>query len=238
MKACIASYFMPNINPKTIELQRRVVKKFNPQKINHLVIKGEIQHGLFMDYIWTMNGCEVATLKDAQIKKQLDVDVILFLDIDCIPVSEHAIEIYLTKALQGSLIGNAQRSGHIQNNNHLFAAPSALAISTENFLKIGNPSALETTRGDVAEEYTYAAEANTVRIDLLSPVRYDREVYRYDWEQDRRPYWTLENNLPNYGLGTTYGSEEHGDLFWHNFQIRVDGQQEQFWKKCEELLNG
>ena len=233
MKACIASYFMPNIDQKTVELQKKVVEKFNPLKLQHLVIKGEIPHGMFMDYVWSLNGQSVSTLK---IEKQLDFDVVLFLDIDCLPVSANAIELYLTKALEGKLIGNAQRSGHIQNNNHLFAAPSALALSSASFDKIGRPSAMETSRGDVAEEYTYAAEANKIAVDFVPPVRYDRDVYRYDWEQDRRPYWTLENELPNYGLGTTYGNDN--DLFWHNFQIRVEGQQEQFWKKCEELLNG
>lgn len=233
MKACIASYFMPNIDQKTVELQKKVVEKFNPLKLQHLVIKGEIPHGMFMDYVWSLNGQAVSTLK---IEKQLDFDVVLFLDIDCLPVSANAIELYLTTALEGKLIGNAQRSGHIQNNNHLFAAPSALALSSTSFDKIGRPSAMETSRGDVAEEYTYAAEANKIAVDFVPPVRYDRDVYRYDWEQDRRPYWTLENELPNYGLGTTYGNDN--DLFWHNFQIRVEGQQEQFWKKCEELLNG
>lgn len=233
MKACIASYFMPNIDQKTVELQKKVVEKFNPLKLQHLVIKGEIPHGMFMDYVWSLNGQPVSTLK---IEKQLDFDVVLFLDIDCLPVSANAIELYLTTALEGKLIGNAQRSGHIQNNNHLFAAPSALALSSASFDKIGRPSAMETSRGDVAEEYTYAAEANKIAVDFVPPVRYDRDVYRYDWEQDRRPYWTLENELPNYGLGTTYGNDN--DLFWHNFQIRVEGQQEQFWKKCEELLNG
>jgi len=238
MKACIASYFMPNIHPKTVELQQAVVKKFNPLNLRHIVIRGQIPHGMFMDYVWSLNGQMVSTLKDQTINKQLDFDVVLFLDIDCIPVSQNAIEIYLTRALEGSLIGNAQRSGHIKNNNHLFAAPSALALSASNFDKIGRPSGIETTRGDVAEEYTYAAEANGVSVDFVPPVRYDRDVYRYDWETDRRPYWTLENGLPNYALGTTYGNEVEGDLFWHNFQIRVEGQQEHFWKKCEELLNG
>lgn len=238
MKACIASYFMPNINPKTVELQRRVVEKFNVSNHQHIMIKGEIPHGLFMDYIWTLNGSPVATLEKQSIKTELDFDVVLFLDIDCIPVSESAIDYYLSEALSNQkLIGNAQRSGHIQNDNHLFAAPSALALSRSNFEKIGKPSALETSRGDVAEEYTYAAENYDVKVDILLPTKYDRDVYRYDWEQDKRPYWTLENNLPNYGLGTTYGDEKLGDLFWHNFQIRVDGQQEKFWDKCEKLLN-
>lgn len=236
MKACIASYFMPNINPKTVELQRAVVKKFNPLNLQHIAIKGEIPHGLFMDYIWTLNGQSVSTFKDENVSKQLDFDVVLFLDIDCLPVHPNAIETYISAASNGALIGNAQRSGHIENNNHLFAAPSALALSAANFDKMGRPSAMETSRGDVAEEYTYAAEANNIAVDFVMPLRYDRNVYRYDWETDRRPYWTLENSNPNYGLGTTYGKEN--DLFWHNFQIRVEGQQEQFWKKCEELLNG
>ena len=237
MKACIASYYMPNINGHTVQLQKKVVEKFNRAKFPHIVMMGQIPHGQFMDYIWALNGAPTKSL-EGKVNKELDFDIVLFLDIDCIPLSEHAIEYYVEKANQGKLIGNAQRTGHINNNNHVFAAPSALCMTVENFKKIGCPSAMETPRGDVAEEYTYAAEANGVEVDLLLPTGYDREVYRYDWEQDRRPYWTLENGLPNYALGTTYGSEEQGNLFWHNFQIRVSGQEQEFWKKCEELLNG
>lgn len=238
MKVCIASYYMPNIDSKTVNLQKQVTEKFNSRKIPHIVINGQIPHGLFFDYIWALNGQPPETMKDKNVNKQLDFDAILFLDIDCVPVSDKALELYLARALDGVLIGNAQRSGHIENNNHLFAAPSAAAISKETFEKIGRPSGMETSRGDVMEEYTYAAEKNGVKVELAMPTKYDRAVFRYDWEKDRRPYWTLEHNLPNYGLGTTYGSEDHGDLFWHNFQIRIEGQQQEFWKKCEGLLNG
>ena len=237
MNACIASYYMPNINPKTVKLQSEVVKKFNRTKLPHFIIKGEMPHGIFLDYFWTCMGEPVKTI-NVEIPKTMLFDYVLFLDIDCIPVSENAIDYYVSRAHDGVLIGNAQRSGHIQNNNHLFAAPSAIALSKENFIKMGRPSALETARSDVAEEYTYESERVGIQVDMMSPKRYDRDVFRYDWEQDRRPYWTLEHGLPNYGLGTTYGNEEIGDLFWHNFQIRVPGQEEHFWKKCEDLLNG
>ena len=235
MKACIASYFMPNINQRTVKLQKLVVDKFNKTKLPHIVMQGEIPHGIFMDYIWAVNG---APNEKLNVKQEFVFDVVLFLDIDCLPVSETAIDYYVNKASKGILIGNAQRSGHIDNGNHLFAAPSAVALSKESYIKIGKPSAIETSRGDVAEEYTWKAEEVGVKVDMSLPTKYDRDVYRYDWEQDRRPYWTLENGLPNYGLGTTYGNQEIGDMFWHNFQIRVPGQQEQFWKKCEDLLNG
>lgn len=237
MNAAIFSYFMPNINSKTVELQKKVVEKFNKTKLPHIIMQGQIPHGNFMDYVWALNGANVSSIS-GQVKKELNFDVILFLDIDCLPINENAIDYYVSTALEGKLIGNIQRSGHINNNNHLFAAPSALALSVENFIKIGCPSALETNRGDVAEEYTYAAEDTGTEITLVSPTKYDRPVFRYDWETDQRPFWTLENNLPNYGLGTTYGDEKLGDLFWHNFQIRIAGQEEFFWKKCEELLNG
>jgi hypothetical protein len=236
MNACIASYYMSNINPKTVELQKRVVEKFNRTKLPHLVMKGEIPHGAFMDYVWSTNGAPVNTI--GQIKQELNFDIVLFLDIDCIPLNENAIDYFVSRAFHGKLIGNAQRSGHIVNNNHVFAAPSAVALSVENFKKIGSPSALETKRGDVAEEYTYCAEQVGVELELILPTKYDRDVYRYDWEQDRRPYWTLENGLPNFGLGTSYGNEEVGDMFWHNFQIRIPGQEEHFWEKCEDILNG
>lgn len=227
---------MPNISSKTVELQKQVVRKFNKTNLPHLLMQGEIPHGNFMDCVWTMNGAAVKSVSD-QIKKQLDFDVMLFLDIDCLPLNENAIQYFVTKAFDGKLIGNAQRSGHINNNNHLFAAPSALALNIENFKKMNCPSAMETKRGDVAEEYTYAAEQNNIDVELIFPTKFDREVYRYEWETDKRPYWTLENGHPNYGLGTTYGNETFGDLFWHNFQIRVQGQEQEFWKKCEEILN-
>lgn len=237
MKLCIASYYMKNISQQTVDLQKKVIEKFNPLKIPHIVVAGEMPHGLFIDYMWALNGQPPDTMKDKNINKQLDFDAILFFDIDCVPVSDKAIELYLARAIDGVLIGNAQRSGHIQNNNHLFAAPSAVALSKETFDKLGRPSALETPRADVMEEYAYAAENNNIKVELALPIKYDGEVFRYAYEKDRRPYWTLENGLPNYGLGTTFGNGENDELFWHNFQIFLPGQQERFHKKCEELLN-
>jgi len=238
MNACIVSYFMPNINPKTVELQKKVVEKFNITKLPHIVMNGEIPHGLFIDYCWAMNGVNVKTIDASRVKQQLDFDYIIILDIDCIPVSEHGFNYFLSKANEGKITGNMQRSGHIQNGDHLFAAPSCTVVSRENFIKISTPSALETSRGDVLEEYTFEAERVGVPVEMIPPVRFDRPPFRYDWEQDKTPYWELKNEQPNYGLGTTYGNQEVGDLFWHNFQIRMPGQEEHFWKKCEELLNG
>jgi len=235
MNPCIISFFMDNIDFKTINYQRSVVDKFNKKKYPHYVMKTNAPHGISIDYFWALNGIPDAL--EESVEQKVDHDVVIILDIDAIPLHEDALEHYATVASQGKLIGNAQRSNHIENGQHVFAAPSTAAISKESFKKIGAPSAMETNRSDVLEEYTWGAEVNEVPVDIVLPLRYDKAPQRYEWEGDQPPYWSLADGMPVYGMGTTYGTPEM-DMFYHNFQIRMPGQQENFWKKCEEVLNG
>ena len=162
-------------------------------------------------------------------RMELGYDVILFLDVDCIPLSKKAIEHYLERAACGVLIGNIQRSNHIENDQHVFAAPSALAISVETYLKLGCPSAAATRRGDVVEELTFRAEERGVPVEMVLPSRFDRAPV--DCES-----WALKDGMPVYGCGTTYTDPQLGDLFWHCFQIV--SQQRFFRAKCIEVLRG
>lgn len=239
MNPCIATYYMPNISRKTVELQSQVIDKFNKSKIPFYSIKGQIRHGNFIDYFWKMNGVVVEGLEDVEVQENLQMnhDVMIFLDIDCIPLNYDIFDYMVEEASKGKIIGNVQRSGHIDNGNHLFVAPSSMAISKETFIKIGKPSAIETNRSDVCEEYTWLAEENKISTQYFIPTKYDKPPIRYDWEKDRRPYWTLENGLPNYGIGTTFGNEKFGDMFYHNFQIFQPGHQEMFWRRCELEMN-
>lgn len=245
INACIVSVYMPNINRKTVELQREVVNKFNTPKYPHyqFSVGMDVRHGIFLDYFWGMNGVKAGAFVYKDIEQKLNHDVVIILDIDCIPVGENAFEYYAREAAAGKLIGNAQRTNHLNNNQHVFAAPSASAISRETLIKIGAPSALETERSDVLEEYTWAAEQAGVEVVKLMPLRFDAPPQRYEWEKDKEPYWNLADGMPKYGMGTTYGyvmnEQMKGmpvDLFWHNFQIRMPGQEERFWNKCEEVL--
>ena len=237
INACIVSFFMDNLNPKTVEYQKRVVEKYNVSKYPHYIIRTNISHPLSIDYFWTMNGIQVNTMKGNNIEKKVDHDIIMCLDIDCVPLSETAIDLYIEKAANGKLVGNAQRTNHLDNNQHVFAAPSALAISADSFITIGSPSAIETGRGDVAEEYTFAAEkSGIVPVELFMPLKFDAVPLRQVWETDQRPFWPLADGMPNYGIGTTYGDEEHGELFYHNFQIRYQEHEKRFWDKCESIL--
>lgn len=239
MRACIASYYMGNIEEKTVKLQNEVVKKYNKSNIPHYCMKGQMRHGHFIDFFWKMNGVNTRGMDEVAVPDNLkiDYDVVVFIDIDAIPLHEEAIDYLIDKSEQGIIIGNIQRSGHIDNGNHLFVAPSAMAISRETFRKIGAPSAVETARSDVMEEYTWEAEkVGGIALEYFLPTRFDKPPHRYQWEKDQRPFWTLEHGLPNYGIGTTYGCDGYGDFFYHNFQIREGQHTELFWNHCETEL--
>ena len=231
INAGIVTFFMSNIKPGTVELHRRVVDKFNPKKYQHHSILTGISHGHSMDAAWVFNGIDMPTFKPGQLERQFDHDVLLFLDVDAVPLNDEALDYYINKAYNGSLIGNIQRSNHIQNNQHVFAAPSAVALSTSTCLTIGKPSAEPTKRSDVGEEYTFAAEktGGVVPIELIMPLKYDLPPAEC-------PFWALQDGQPVYGRGTAFGLSDNKELFWHNFQSFHEGQQEKFELKCKQLL--
>jgi len=236
MNACIVSFFMENINPKTLGLQRSVVEKFNKSKHQYYMFKIDVPHAVGIDYFWAMNGVKTKLFEESKVEQQIDHDVVLFLDIDCIPLCEDAIDFYLDQAMNGKIVGNIQRTNHLENGQHVFAAPSACAISRETFKKIGAPPAMETARSDVAEEWTWEAEKIGIPVELYMPLRFDRAPHKYDWEKNKDPFWELADGMPVYGLGTTFGDKYGKELFWHSYQIFHPGQQEHFWAKCESIL--
>ena len=222
---CIASLFMKNIDQKTVRLQTEVVKKFNKSNIMHYPVLTDAPPGYTMD-------------KLIEMLEKRGHDAIMFLDIDCVPLNDNALDYFFEQAYNGKVIGDAQRSNHIQNDQHVFCAPHNVTFTVDVYHKLGNPSFMPNHRGDVAEELTFRARENNIQVEIVMPLRYDAPPIRMDWEsKDLPPYWDLADGMPKYGIGTTFGNDS-GDLFWHNYQIFHPGQQERFWKKCEELLNG
>lgn len=224
-KPCIASIFMKNIDPNLVALQKKVVEKYNKSNIPHYHIYTEASPGYTMD-----------KLVDMLEKK--DHDAIMFLDIDCLPLNNNALDYFFEQAYAGKLIGDAQRSNHIQNGQNVFAAPHNVTFTVATYRKCGNPSFLPNFRGDVAEELTFRARESNIDVEIILPLRYDAPPIRMDWEpKDAPPYWDLADGMPKYGIGTTFGTEGN-EMFWHMYQSFHPGQNERFTKKCEELLNG
>lgn len=219
MKGCISAVYFPNIYPETVECQRRVVERFNVSRhpFYQNCVDPNVGHAGAINRFFERN------------RSELGCDVLLFLDIDCIPLCTTAIDHYLSRAADGVLVGNIQRSNHIENNEHVFVAPSALAISVETYQKLGYPSAAATERGDIAEEFTFAAEEHQVPVEMILPSRYDYSPLDCD-------YWLLKTGMPVYGCGSTFTHPTLGDLFWHQFQISSVGQQPKFIRKCKRVL--
>lgn len=227
---CIASIFMRNIDRRIVETQSTVVKKYNKSNIIHYPVLTDGQPGQTMDKLVDM-------------LSERGHDAIMFLDIDCLPLNDNALDYFFQQAYAGKLIGDAQRSNHIQNDQHVFCAPHNITFTTETYKKLGSPSFNPNHRGDVSEELTFRAREVNIPIEIIMPLRYDAPPIRMDWEpKDAPPYWDLADGMPKYGIGTTFGfSDESGaaqDLFWHMYQSFYPGQNERFMKKCEELLNG
>lgn len=227
---CIATIFMRNISENVVGAQQAVVAKYNKSKITHYPILTEANPGYTMDKLVDM-------------LEKRGHDAIMFLDVDCLPLNDNALDYFFEQAYAGKLIGDAQRSNHIDNGQHVFCAPHNVTFTIDTYRKLGSPSFMPNYRGDVSEELTFKARESNIPIEIIMPLRYDAPPIRMDWEpKDAPPYWDLADGMPKYGIGTTFGfSDEDGsaqDLFWHMYQSFHPGQNERFMKKCEELLNG
>ncbi len=121
---CIASIFMNNIDQKIVALQKQVVEKYNVSKIPHYHIYTEANPGYTMDKLVDM-------------LEQKGHDAIMFLDIDCLPLENNALNYFFERAYMGKIIGDAQRSNHIQNDQHVFAAPHNVTFTIEMYRKLG-----------------------------------------------------------------------------------------------------
>jgi hypothetical protein len=221
----IATIFMNNIDRRSVQLQQEVVKKYNKSNIPHVSV------------LTNTNAGQTMTLLTQELVKR-GCDAIMYLDVDCVPLNDKAIDYFFEKAYAGVLIGDAQRSNHIENGQHVFCAPHNITFTIETYDKIGKPTFNPTSLGDVAEELTFKAREANIPIEILMPLKYDAPPIRMDWEpKDAPPYWDLADGMPKYGIGTTYG-KDGVEMFWHMFQSFYPGQTERFIKKCEELLNG
>ncbi len=202
-RAAVVAFYMVNISTRVVLAQRRLLKLFTPPDIAILQIETSASHGSAMqDFI-----------------RNTRYRAVLFLDIDCIPLHRHAIGKLIELAESGALAGNIQRSNHIENDGHLFVAPSCMALTTALYREIGQPTFLDTPRGDVGEELTYTMEQQGRPLHFLWPTKVDGELI-----------WALTDKI-SYGRGTTFG-----DSFWHAFEIRERPHQKRFVRRCEEIF--
>lgn len=210
MKSAIFSYYEDNIPQDIVAAQNEVVNRYRPADCDFVLMKGGAGHGEAIDWF----------LSDSR------YDNYFLLDIDAIPLHSLIFPYMLYKAALGYVVGNIQRSNHLENGRHVFAAPSFMALSRPVWWGMGRPSFKTTQRADVAEEVTFRAEAQGVPVELFRPSRVLGEKQ-----------WALDSaDEPQYGVGTFFG-HEGVEVSYHNFQIRMPPAHALFLDVCKAVLN-
>lgn len=225
-KRAIFSYCNPDVDDKIRHLQSKIIEKFNKipnckyEFLMYNAKDGQVVPNQVINY----------AMDELFFKR--NYETILILDIDCIPLSDYAIDYVFSEAEKGKIVGNIQRSNHIENNKHVYVAPSCMCISKETYMKLGYPSFDITNRSDIGEEVCYIAEENNVELEMFMPVSYEKLPY----DQDKP--WDLKDDMPKYGIGTTFVNKHGKEMYYHLFQSRLNQFSDLFFLKCAKILLG
>jgi len=161
--------------------------------------------------------------------------VLIIADIDAIPLNEWVVGHMVELAISNGLCGHAQSTSHIGDYDHVFVAPSFMAINVADYRAVGSPSFEPSYRGDVAQEVTYAFQRDGYKPCFMYPIHFESPpvpVRLPDGRISNPPYW--ETNGRKYGLNTTFSFTDLPDSF-HGFQSSHE-QQNRFIQKCMEVI--
>ncbi len=198
----IASVYMDNIPAEVVQAQRAVLDAFAPAGFEVRQVLTRRSHGAALD--------EIAAGAEA--------NLVLILDLDCVPLTPAAIPALAAKAKAGALAGCVQRANHIDNGAHLYVGPFCMALSRALWERLGRPSFEPTGRGDVGEELTYRCEEAGAPVELLWPSHVEA------------PCWDLTDGR-QFGVNTEYEG-----AFLHTFNIRSPENQRRFIDRCRSIL--
>lgn len=159
---------------------------------------------------------------------QEGADCVLFLDVDCIPLSAEALEWTFHQAYSGKLVGNAQRSNHYQNDQHVYAAPSYMCFTRETFEGAWSPTMSFSKKYDCGELLTVNCRKARIPVHLLMPTKWD------SLNEDGK-LWDLADGMPKYGIGTTF-AEGQREISYHLFCSRLNKYDSLFVKKCSQAM--
>ena len=205
MKLETHSLIWPQSDMRLLEAHQRVTSHFALDVQYHVQ---KVEHGEWMDELMLSS----------------KADVVGFIDIDCIPLDATVVSESAEWAeAQDSFVGIAQTSNRAASANHIYAGPAFLFISRSCY-KRAKVSFLETSRSDVAEEFSYVAEARDIRFRCLFPTHFEREP--------REGVWPLAS-YGYFGIGTIYA-----ERVYHLYQGRFKENRDLFLRRCEDVVNG
>lgn len=181
----VLSPYQSNISPMILNAQRAVFEHLGIA-LSQVNIDGQ-EHGAWMDQA----ACACTD------------ELIVFCDIDAFPVTRAAFDGAIAQAKKGHLVGMAQRANHF-DPDHIYAGPMFLAMATDTYAELGQPTLARKDGNDAAQYLSRVAADKGTPITLLYPsVVID-------------PRWNLSTKGV-FGIGTFYADNS----FFHLFQARL-----------------
>ncbi|MGB9153075.1 MAG: hypothetical protein WCD70_08325 [Alphaproteobacteria bacterium] len=200
MRASLYSLYWDNIDPAIVTAQKEACAALG-MAVNQHRIQG-LNHGEWID--WVMARMD-------------DIDIFLFIDIDCVPLSRDKFAENLQKAAKGTLIGAEGAANHIDPTRS-YAGAWYTYISRTTWNSLGRPSAKPTPYADICQNWTDVWRQFQAPVELIAPTHFIT------------PKWDLPNRPMAYGIATTYGN----DCF-HLFESR-SGDPQPFLDECRRII--
>ncbi len=198
MNIKLFSLHWDNIAPEVVRAQKTACDALGAPLGQHRI--DGLRHGEWIDW--------VLAREDA-------LDVLLFIDVDCVPLSAARLTERFRQAAEGALVGAEGAANHLDPRRS-YAGAWYVFINRHVWRQLGRPSAKETPYGDVCQLWTDTWRARDVAVNLIPPTHCET------------PKWNLPGRELAYGTATTYG-----DDCFHMFEAR-SGNMEPFLRHCRQ----
>jgi hypothetical protein len=200
----IHSWASPTMNEEYLAYHAAVFKQLN-LKINYSR-SSQPSHGVWI----------------TRVLRSTHADVIVFFDLDCVPLCRKIVEFSVAEAFKKStLYGIAQVSNHISPASFIFCGPAFLVIDLRLYRKLGSPYLHASPWYDTAEYLSALCCDEQIEYYTLMPIAYHEEP------SDRL------HSIGRYGVGTYYD----GGIF-HLWRGREGRHLEIFKTVCSSVLHG
>lgn len=201
----IFSCYQNNISSKIVDYQRKIFDLFNIDLIQEYT---KLNHSDYLDF--KINNTEF--------------DIIIFFDIDCIPLKPNIVEYILEQLADNNSIIGVEQANQTIGSDFVFAGPPCFGIKKDVFLKLGKPSFGYTNRGDTGAEFTHISREMGINVKLFNITSSQNKK----WKCGKK----------RFGNGTIYD-----DLLYHQFESRKYSEslehslnEYRFVIKCKEIL--
>jgi hypothetical protein len=200
------SCYMDNIPENVAIYQKKVFDKFDMSLIQELT-NLEYHHEWLNEKI-----------------KSTDFDVLIFFDIDCVPLKLGLYEYIVDSINDNNSIMGVQQVCYNKNKDFIYAGPACFAITRSVYEKMNKPTF------DLSDDYDAGGEFTKKAIE------YDVNIKYFNIKSSLNKRWKCGNKY--FGNGTIYDG-----WLYHQFEVRhhyFNGPERiysyQFIKKCKEIL--